>query len=112
MIDRITNYHIDLQISLIILFVQSPIPFLRPYATPGKPCLMIPVPELHITTEIDRENIDRESYRVCTCTITNANTDDCLSDVVGQIKGRGNSTWILVVKKDMNPLTFGSIGKA
>lgn len=57
------------------------------------------LPELHITTEIDRENIDRESYRVCTCTITNANTDDCLSDVVGQIKGRGNSTWGQFEKK-------------
>lgn len=57
------------------------------------------LPELHISTEISREHIDRESYRVCTCTITNTNTDFCLSDTVGKIKGRGNSTWGQFEKK-------------
>ena len=57
------------------------------------------LPEMHITSDVALENVDRWEYCSCTYTITNATVDDCLSNVAGQFRGRGNSTWKEFEKK-------------
>ncbi len=51
------------------------------------------LPEIHITSEVEWENIDRYEYNTCTYTLTNTTTNDCLTNINGKIRGRGNSTW-------------------
>lgn len=56
------------------------------------------LPEIHITSETGIENLGRD-YISCTVTITNTTINDCLVAAVGEIKGRGNSTWEYFDKK-------------
>lgn len=57
------------------------------------------LPELHITSGTEINAINDSFYCSCNYRITNTSTEDCLSDVTGQIKGRGNSTWEYFDKK-------------
>lgn len=57
------------------------------------------LPEIHINSEVTWKNIDRYEYSNCTYTITNTTINNCLSDIRGKIRGRGNSTWQEFEKK-------------
>lgn len=56
------------------------------------------LPEIHITSEAGKENIDM-GYTSCIFTVTNTTLNYCLADVEGKIRGRGNSTWEYFDKK-------------
>lgn len=56
------------------------------------------LPEIHISSEIAKEDMSID-YVPCTFTVTNTIVNDCLADIEGEIRGRGNSTWEYFDKK-------------
>lgn len=57
------------------------------------------LPEIHVTSKKALEDIGKYAYEKCDYTITNTFANNCLENVTGEIRGRGNSTWIEFDKK-------------
>lgn len=57
------------------------------------------LPEIHIISNADLQNVDRWEYNACEITITNTTLNHCLKQVPGFFRGRGNSTWEKFEKK-------------
>ncbi|MCM1135928.1 MAG: CotH kinase family protein [Clostridium sp.] len=51
------------------------------------------LPEMHVKSNVEWKDIDRYEYNTCTYTLTNTTINNCLTNVNGKIRGRGNSTW-------------------
>lgn len=57
------------------------------------------LPELFITSEREYTEAEKGTYLDCSYRLTNTNLRYCFGDLPGEVRGRGNSTWVEFEKK-------------